>query len=552
MLKSWMGLRWFCLVLLTGSAFASGPYKVGSANTVTADPLVDRPNTTPCVVQLFSDAAFFDFNVEDFTYAPPEACPGPWAKVVLSADINVQAGVQYDRTANFWLGPYNILFGTTAEPGEIGPSWHVENDLTEYSPIFTTAQTGVANIGNTLCCGLTSIIYASAKLEFYPVPSGQVSPRVADVVLPLSGGSGGGTVTLNTGADAMSGTFNFPTNVVRAYLDVYSQSQSSDEFWYTCVPNDVAGELFSCGNSGFRETEVTIDGTPAGVAPVSPWIFTGGIDPFLWFPLPGVQTLNFIPARVDLTPFAALLSNGKQHTVSVSVFNADGYFEDTANLVLYTDHGATQVTGGIIRNTLAAAPSPVVAENLKVGNTITGSVNVSSNRAYTISGYVNTSEGRVTTRINQAIGFVNAQNFDITDTNFVQNIHLTSKVASRTTVWAGTGLPVEEDENWQFPLALKIAQIAQPNGNLNQTTTSHQTFLDSKQTSPSNPSFSLTSNDAQQTDTLVFDSSFNFLGNENQSSSQAYLHSDSDGHAYSCKLAAANNALTSFSSGCAK
>ena len=93
-----------------------------------------------------------------------------------------------------------------------------------------------------------------------------------------------------------------PNNLQSAYLDVYAQGQSGDEFWYTCVPNDVSAELFSCGNTGFRETEITIDGQAAGVAPIFPWIFTGGIDPFLWFPIPGA-TLNFTPYRVNLTPF---------------------------------------------------------------------------------------------------------------------------------------------------------------------------------------------------------------------------------------------------------
>ena len=37
-----------------------------------------------------------------------------------------------------------------------------------------------------------------------------------------------------------------------------------------CVPNDVASELESCGNTGFRETEISIDGIPAGFAPVYP------------------------------------------------------------------------------------------------------------------------------------------------------------------------------------------------------------------------------------------------------------------------------------------
>ena len=72
-----------------------------------------------------------------------------------------------------------------------------------------------------------------------------------------------------------------------------AESQAGDEFWYTCVPNDVANELQSCGGGAFRESQVTIDGTPAGVAPVYPWIYTGGIDPLLWRPIPGVQTLNF-------------------------------------------------------------------------------------------------------------------------------------------------------------------------------------------------------------------------------------------------------------------
>ena len=555
MAKSWMTLCWLCIALFVASPlFGSGPYTVGSANTVTADPLVPHPNTTPCVVQLFSNAAFYNFNIENFTYAPPANCPGPWAKVVLSADINVTPGIQYDRTAKFWLGPYNIFFGTTAEPGQSnGPSWHIESDLTESSAIFATAQTGVADIGNTLCCGLTSTIYASAQLEFYPLAAGQNAPQVADAVLPLSGGPSGGTVTLNTSTDTLAGTFTFPTNVVKAYLDIYSQSQSGDEFWYTCVPSDVAGELFSCGNTGFRETEVTIDGQPAGVAPVSPWIFTGGIDPYLWFPLPGVQALNFIPMRVDLTPFAGLLSNGQQHTVSLSVFNANGYFEDTATLLLYTDHGAAQVTGGVMRNTLGAAPVPVVAENLVVGNTITGSVKVSSNRQYTISGYVNTSAGRVTTRVNRTIGFVNAQYFNITSTKYVQDIHLTTKVASRTTLWRGTAGPVEHDEDLQFPLTLNISQITQANGNINQTTSSHQTFVDSVRGGrPGNTFFSLTSNDAQQTDTLVFDSSFNLLGNQNQSSSQVYVYGDSVGRTYYCGLSAANNALTGYSPTCAK
>ena len=144
----------------------------------------------------------------------------------------------------------------------------------------------------------------------------------------------------------MSGSFTFPTNVEAAYLDVFLESQGGDEFWYTCFPNDLAQKLNNCGSTAFREGEVTVDGQPAGVAPIYPWIYTGGIDPYFWIPIVGVETLNFKPYRIDLTPFAAQLDDGNPHTVAVSVFNDDNFFAANAALVVYEDHGSTQVTGG--------------------------------------------------------------------------------------------------------------------------------------------------------------------------------------------------------------
>jgi hypothetical protein len=552
-------LRFLSLSLLTFAlmpfAFASGPYTVGSANTVTADPNVTRPSTTPCVVTLFTDAQFTDFNVENYTYTPPSACPGPWAKVILEADINLNAGIQYDRTANFWLGPTNIYFGTTAEPSAIGPSWHVENDLTDYSSIFYTAQSGQADIGNTLCCGLTSTIYASASLEFYPLATGQTVPVSANVVLPLSAGPSGGTVTLNTTTDTLSGTFTMPTNVQAAYLDVYAQGQSGDEFWYTCVPNDVSSELQSCGNTGFRETEITIDGQPAGVAPVYPWIFTGGIDPYLWLPIPGIQTLNFTPYRVNLTPFAGMLSNGQPHTVSLSVYNANGYFSATASLLLYEDPGSTTTSGAITQNTLTAAPTPVVTENLNVQSTsIKGTVDVSSKRNFVISGYVNTSHGTITTKVAQNITFDNHQYFSITTPQYLQDISQGTTVNSHTTV-SQTGVPsTVYTQTYNFPLIVDITLAFLANGNINQTTKANQTYKLTNSTTESGNILYNSSlvNAGQHVDTLEFDSSFNVIGNKGQSAAQQYNSYDSTGAAYNCDIAAAANLLTSFSSGCAQ
>ncbi len=286
------------LLVMLSTLAAAQHLKIGSGNTATADPPVPRPKTTPCKVQLYKGFKFNNFNPQSFPYTPPADCPGPWAKVILEVDLSVTGGIQYDRTANIWLGPTNIYFGTTSEPqpGE-GRNWHVERNLTDYSSIFTVAQDGTVDLGNEVNKTYTGVLHGSADLLFYPLAQGQHAPRTADQVIAFSAGSTGGTVALDTTGQCctttLEQTLTLPTNIESVFFDVFAQSQYDDEFWYTCVPDDVANELESCTNTAFREGEITIDGTPAGVAPIYPWIFTGGIDPYLWIPIPGVQTSEF-------------------------------------------------------------------------------------------------------------------------------------------------------------------------------------------------------------------------------------------------------------------
>jgi hypothetical protein len=518
---------------------------------VTADPPVPRPKTAPCNVQLFEGVAFQDFNPYNFTYSPPGTCPGPWAKVVFEADISVTEGVQFDRTANFWIGGAAIYFGTTAEPSStLGPAWHVESDLTDYSALFMTTQAGQADIGNLVNSQYTGIIYASATLQFYPLATNQQPPVTADQVLPLSASSEGGTVTLNSGTDQLSATFNLPRNTEQLYLDVYAQSQSNDEFWYTCVPNDVSGELFSCGNTAFRETEVSVDGTPAGVAPVYPWIFTGGIDPYLWFPLPGVQTLNFKPFRVNLTPFAGKLTDGQPHTVALSVDNADSYFSATASLLVFSDHGSFQTTGDVVSNTVGTGPNPNVVENLKTLNgNVTGTVSVTSDRQYQLTGYVDTSHGRVWTAINTIMDFSSGQSFLIDATRYTQNITQISSATS-TTATTQNGVTSTATQNFVFPLYLGITENFNADGSGSLTTTVHQYYVSDfdKQGAPQYRT-NLT-NTENATDVLDFDSQGFITGHSGQKSSQSYQYSDSAGHCYGVGLFAANNALTGVQNLC--
>jgi hypothetical protein len=290
------------------------------------------------------------------------------------------------------------------------------------------------------------------------------------------------------------------------------------------------------------------------VAPVFPWIFTGGIDPFLWFPIPGVQTLNFTPYRVNLTPFAGLLSNGQPHTVSLSVYNANNYFSATASLLLYLDSGSRQTTGAITQNTLNG-PSPVVTENLNVQPaSIKGTVEVTSRRNFAISGYVNTSHGRVTTKVAQTVNFYNNQYFSITGHTYLQDISQATTVNSYTYVSQPGAASIIENQNYIFPLTVDISQVFLANGNINQTTNAKQVYQQTARTTRAGKVTysSFLENAGQHGDTLELNSSFNLLGNKGQSSAQQYNYYDSTGAAYDCAISAAANALTAYSPGCSQ
>ena len=539
-------------LLVIVSTFAAAQYKIGSTNTAIADPPVPHPNTVPCRVSLYKGFIFNDFNPRSFTYTPPADCPGPWAKVILQANFSISAGIQYDRTANIWIGPTNIYFGTTAEDQpHIARNWHVERDLTDYSSIFTVTQEGTVDLGNLVNSTYTGVIHGSADILFYPASSALTAPRVADQVIAFSSGPNGGTVALNNGSSLLEQTLTLPTNITDAYLDVFAQSQSNDEFWYTCVPNDVAGELYSCSNTAFRESEVTIDGTPAGVAPVYPWIFTGGIDPYLWVPIPGVQTLNFTPYRVNLTPFAAVLDDGNPHTIALSVFNANSYFSATASLLLYLDSDSSTLTGGVTENTLAA-PVPSIKENINVaqnGN-LHGTVNTRSGHNFAISGYVNTALGPVTTTITEDINFSNLQTFAITAVKYEQDINQNTTVHSVVTTQNHTGKFVDT-VNYNWPMRMNITQLYNSDGSGSQTTTVNQYYEKDTETKLKGQpiAFSLLEDRVTTADTLDFNSSFEITGNENQSSAQSYFTSNSQGYCYSRDLTAENNALTSVDNG---
>src|SRR5260221_12672125 len=130
------------------------------------------------------------------------------------------------------IGNTVVYIGTTAEPNpNLGPSWHIEREVTEYSNLLMSTQPGEINIGNLVNSQYTGIINASAYLLLYPYTKGnrEQAPVEADLIYPLPGTADGSyTFPSTTSAVAVRFTIpqkvqNHPPTVARAYLVVIVQ-----------------------------------------------------------------------------------------------------------------------------------------------------------------------------------------------------------------------------------------------------------------------------------------------------------------------------------------
>ncbi len=505
-----------------------------------------RPTTTPCKVQLFSNTTFNSATSQTFTYTPPSACPGPWAKVVFTADFTVAAGAQTERNTEFFLGNATLFRGTTAIPSAtLSPSWHVEGDVTDLSALLNASQTVVAASNIVVDSTNTSPLYASAELDFYPTDSkANLAATVPDQVIPIVASSGNPVQSFTT-SNPLTVSVTLPKNTTQLYLDVIAQP---DEFWWLSTPNAQVAPLIRGGNgngTALRELDVTIDGKPAGIAPNHPYVFAGGIDPYLWRPIPASQALHLMPYRINLTPFAGVLADGAAHTFVINDINTIGSATVSADLLVYTDHGQATTTGLLSTDTLTVNPGTSVnsSVNLDANGNGNASVTESLQRSFSISGFVNTSAGRIITTVAGTVNFENSQQLTNLNTP-VQNVvldNLTSTVDSTVTTVSPTGTTTAAYHT-ENPLQAFITYTQNTDGTYAQTTTATVNDVDN-QLGPGTFS-SNASESVMATDSLAYDSSQNLTGHSGASSTGTYQSSDSLGNSYSSTLTSVNNVLT--------
>lgn len=442
----------------------SAALQANSTGVTTVAPDIPVPAGEPCVVNLFQNVALYeqipgsDLPPTPYAYAPPVGCRGPWAKVVLKVDL--QDAGDDPTQAYIRLAGIQIFQGSMPSYGYRSNTWHVERDVTDLASLLTQAHTGQVALlpEQTIWENMaTDQATLSAQLLFYRASSSAPAQKTPDALFRVV---------------PEHNTVSLPHNIVRAYLDVYNQ----EPWWYTCVTDKEGYAFYSaaamgaqakfainapdqgCGGGSFAEIEVRIDGTPAGVAPVFPLLprALSWPGPNLDAPEQPSQRVDYVPYRVDLTPFAAILNEAGPHTISLSR-PADAY------LLVYQDKQSARVSGAVTLNTLAgSANSPTVTDTIhQTGDTASGHISTRLDRDFQITGFVNTSHGRLETTVHQVSHFKNYQAFYLDGLQFPnyryyqQHLWLTSQTQQHSHRTRGSVVLNDDTLTASYPLELR-------------------------------------------------------------------------------------------------
>jgi peptide N-acetyl-beta-D-glucosaminyl asparaginase amidase A len=181
----------------------------------------------------------------------------------------------------------------------------------------------------------------------------------------------------------------------------------------------------------------------------------------MWRPIPSVGQLNVMPYVVDLTPFVGLLTDGQPHTIAITVANNEGFWPVDGDLLLDRDPGTAATHGGLLRNTLGQPQT-------RFTQTSAGGVDrlvTSVSRSWMTEGFVETSAGRVVTRVEQEMRTVNDQRDTIVGGNVRQVVDQRQRTRTSSTVSA-RGESSRVDVVTDYPLAMveDFSTQTQPNG----------------------------------------------------------------------------------------
>ncbi len=360
--------------------------------TTAVRPLTE-PSTESCTVNIVDDQ-YFDDSVHSSTYVPPKDCAGEWSKVVLELE-GASQGSQAERMGTVAIDDVPVFKTSTPKPSASGIEWEAEKDVTPYASLLRSdadVTSTVTPIGDNDPAIMGSLVL-KVSLTFYKTDEKHPAPDAADTVTGLSDAdlSDGGT------------TISLPRNSRRLVADVYATTEGNhcEKAWY--ARSAKTGHDCDTADGPYREIQVLLDGEIAGIASPYPHVSAGGFDnQYLWNTLPAPRTFNVRPITVDLTPYLAILNDGKQHNISIRVAGMsvkDYGWSTPASLRSWQDEGAKVVTGGILKS----QTSKRLAQQETSHTSQSETAQLYASREHSVSGWLSTSNGEVMTTIERSV-----------------------------------------------------------------------------------------------------------------------------------------------------
>ncbi|KZV93370.1 hypothetical protein EXIGLDRAFT_613065 [Exidia glandulosa HHB12029] len=414
-----------------------------------AQPLVDFQVSQPPVVPTGArtcDVQILQHNFDSFgnpaviQYTPPTACgtPGSWAAVTLNY-TGTSNGTQFDRLSAISFHNVEIWRTSTPEPTTAGIIWTAcRQDVTKFIPLFAQPGTLILDLDNIVDPnqGLTGEYLITLTATFFASDRAHPAAKTADVIIPLSNLSPTRQNYVSV-PPALNVTVDFPRNAVKAFVEIQASGNGNEEFWYFNTANEFLGDLpdgASFPNGPLREVRLLVDGQVAGA--VLPWaiFFTGAIDPLV--PIVSYPALDLVTYSIDLTPFIPVLTDGKDHIVSIDVISAeDDHAIDqnwfvSGNIQVFVDRSSKPTTGRII--SYNAEPFPVTTTTGTAGDNGDVNVTVSGTRSLSVVSEIKAGSGATTlVKWSQNLSFTNTQSF--LDDTLIQLVRQRSTGTSRST-----------------------------------------------------------------------------------------------------------------------
>jgi hypothetical protein len=181
----------------------------------------------------------------------------------------------------------------------------------------------------------------------------------------------------------------------------------------------------------------------------------------MWRPIMSVDSVRTEAYSIDLTPFAGLLTDGKAHQITLLPPNdiSDVWLMD-GSLFLTTDRHAAQTSGALVTDTIAAAPT--LSSSVTSPNSGSDVITTQASRNWSVSGYVDTSAGRISTTVTQRTAYSNVDT--VSQSGTVQTVQQTDRGDTEVTTAGGHDATTTVRDSWSYPITMTSVYVPSSTG----------------------------------------------------------------------------------------